>query len=434
MGTHWQYADSFADTNLKMLENVALCDVTLEAGNEKKQIKCHKFILASRSPVFYAMFCGTLAESKDVICLPDIEPSTLEVFLRYLYNGKIEINAATVLSILYAGKKYDIPGLECKCKAFLNENIDTENVCTVLDQAMLFDDEDLKAKSLEFIIGRSNEVLKSDAFVGMSKSGLQEVLKLDTIDASESELYVACKRWAARRCKAADKQETDANIRKELGDEVIYQIRFPAMTLEEFTNVVASENILSEREMLNVYRSIGNKQIDSMFNNKERSFKREKFLFVRCQTLEERWLCNGSEDGLCFTVSKDCKMTAVDLFLPVEEGSVSGYLEILNGSAVIHTQNVTLKYTEGAKHTLVNLTQPIKLFTGTKYTIRQRLTGTFVYYCGTCHSNITMQGLTLSLYNMNNFSPYRTSVSTGKFYGFELLIINKTSSCTNITQ
>ncbi|KAH3795772.1 hypothetical protein DPMN_149332 [Dreissena polymorpha] len=90
MATHWQYAESFADTNFKIFENEDLYDVTLSAGNKQKQIKCHKFILASRSPVFYAMFCGTLAESKDVICVPDIEPSTLAYILRYLYSDKVK--------------------------------------------------------------------------------------------------------------------------------------------------------------------------------------------------------------------------------------------------------------------------------------------------------------------------------------------------------
>ncbi|KAH3748215.1 hypothetical protein DPMN_182653 [Dreissena polymorpha] len=56
MTTYWQLSESFADTNI----NEALCDVTFAAGNEQMQIKCHTFILASRSPVFYAMFCGAV--------------------------------------------------------------------------------------------------------------------------------------------------------------------------------------------------------------------------------------------------------------------------------------------------------------------------------------------------------------------------------------
>ncbi|KAH3792632.1 hypothetical protein DPMN_146129 [Dreissena polymorpha] len=63
------------------------------------------------------------------------------LFDRYLYSGKVEINADTVLSLLYTAKKYDIPGLASQCKTFLNDNFDAENVCTVLYQAIVFDDE-----------------------------------------------------------------------------------------------------------------------------------------------------------------------------------------------------------------------------------------------------------------------------------------------------
>ncbi|KAH3792590.1 hypothetical protein DPMN_146086 [Dreissena polymorpha] len=79
MTTVWQHSESFADTNLKMLDDGYLCDVILAAGNDFKRLKCHKFILASRSPVFHAMFCGTLAESSDVINIPDIEEPILRI-------------------------------------------------------------------------------------------------------------------------------------------------------------------------------------------------------------------------------------------------------------------------------------------------------------------------------------------------------------------
>ncbi|XP_052222742.1 BTB/POZ domain-containing protein 6-like isoform X2 [Dreissena polymorpha] len=283
MAIHWQYAESFGDTNLKMLENEDLCDVTFSAGNEQEQIRCHRFILASRSPVFYAMFCGTLAESKDVICVPDIEPITLKILIRYLYSGKVKINAETVLSLLYAAKKYDIPGLDSKCKSFLNENVNCENVCTILDQAIVFDDEDLKSKSLDFIMDKSDSVLKSDAFLRMSKSGLHEVLKLDQFNASECELYTACKRWATQRCRDAGKVENYENIRQALTDELVYLIRFPTMTFEEFTNVVASENVLTDSELLGVYRLIANKEMVSKYISKPRTCTSKNVMFVSCE-------------------------------------------------------------------------------------------------------------------------------------------------------
>ncbi|XP_052231379.1 BTB/POZ domain-containing protein 6-like isoform X2 [Dreissena polymorpha] len=362
MATHWQYAESFGETNLQMFENEDLCDITLAAGNEQKQIKCHRFILASRSPVFYAMFCGTLAESKNVICVPDIEPATLKNLLRYLYSGNIEIHAETVLCLLYAAKKYDMPKLESLCMSFLNEGIDTESVCTILDQAILFDDEGLKSKSLDLIMTKSESVLKSNAFVEMSKSGLQEILKLDAFSTSECELYVGCKRWAAQRCRDAGKQATGEQIRRELGDELISLIRFPTMTMDEFNDVVSTENVLNTEELLSVYRSITqNKCVSKCINNPRFGFTR--CLFVRCVRVDSPrqrgylTLWGGRPHVLYFTVSKDCYLTAVDMFLPDSEDSATGVLEVIEAPETRCLYHVTLSDmcgTIGCQQTIVS--------------------------------------------------------------------------------
>lgn len=42
---------------------------------------CHKMLLAVASPVFEAMFYGSLAEDNKVICVPDVEISAFESML-----------------------------------------------------------------------------------------------------------------------------------------------------------------------------------------------------------------------------------------------------------------------------------------------------------------------------------------------------------------
>ena len=78
----WQHS-SAQDTNLHMLENEVLCDITFLVGEEKEAIKCHKYMLVSRSPVFYTMFCGALAETSETVTIPDTEPTIWKLFLRY---------------------------------------------------------------------------------------------------------------------------------------------------------------------------------------------------------------------------------------------------------------------------------------------------------------------------------------------------------------
>ena len=82
MTTAWQHNESYASTNAYILDNNILCDVTVLAGTDRQEVKCHRIILASRSPVFYTMFCGSLPE-RGVVEILDVEASILKIVIRY---------------------------------------------------------------------------------------------------------------------------------------------------------------------------------------------------------------------------------------------------------------------------------------------------------------------------------------------------------------
>ncbi|KAH3792714.1 hypothetical protein DPMN_146213 [Dreissena polymorpha] len=141
------------------------------------------------------------------------------------------------------------------------------------------------------------------------------------------------------------KRETDKQRRQELGDGLIDLIRFPIMTLVEFTDAVASGNVLNKDELLSIYGSIAKQENASKFKNKPRlGLTITKGLFVRCVNMETDWTYDGAQDGLSFKVSKDCELSSVDMILPVSEISVTGVFELFEGTAVVHTKNVTCHY------------------------------------------------------------------------------------------
>lgn len=78
----WQSDKSLAECNNLMLSDQIMCDVTFCVGKESKVIKAHKYVLGSRSSVFFAMLFGTLAETKAKIQIPDIEPDIFEILLK----------------------------------------------------------------------------------------------------------------------------------------------------------------------------------------------------------------------------------------------------------------------------------------------------------------------------------------------------------------
>lgn len=78
----WQAGKSVIECNKYMFLNQLYCDVTFRVGEEEavKEIKAHKYVLASRSNVFEAMLFGSLSET--VIHIPDIESGIFIAMLR----------------------------------------------------------------------------------------------------------------------------------------------------------------------------------------------------------------------------------------------------------------------------------------------------------------------------------------------------------------
>ena len=55
------------------------------------------------------------------------------------------------MQILYASKKYLIPGLTKKCTDFMENNLSGENAAGVLEQCLLFDEKEMVAKCMKVI-------------------------------------------------------------------------------------------------------------------------------------------------------------------------------------------------------------------------------------------------------------------------------------------
>ena len=66
------------------------------AKRTKMAIPAHKFLLSIYSPVFYAMFCGEMAEKSDTIDLPDCEYEGILEMLRYMYSHEVALHESNV--------------------------------------------------------------------------------------------------------------------------------------------------------------------------------------------------------------------------------------------------------------------------------------------------------------------------------------------------
>ena len=63
----------------------------------KMAIPAHKFVLSICSPVFFAMFCGEMAEKSDTVDLPDCEYEGVLEMLRYVYSEEVKLDESNVM-------------------------------------------------------------------------------------------------------------------------------------------------------------------------------------------------------------------------------------------------------------------------------------------------------------------------------------------------
>jgi hypothetical protein len=170
-------------------------------------------MLCVGSSVFAQMFTGTVTlstkqetiqyENKELelVRIPDITPEAMTCVLKYMYTEVAQLEVDYVFNVLYAGsknsnfsllclaKKYLLYGLEEECAKFLEKEINAENVCLVLDQVLLYENEHI-LKICEKIISESTStVIQSDAFKNIDEKTLGHILGYDSLKIEEWSLF-----------------------------------------------------------------------------------------------------------------------------------------------------------------------------------------------------------------------------------------------------
>ncbi|KAL5016240.1 hypothetical protein ScPMuIL_005829 [Solemya velum] len=268
----WQSRRTRIQSNRYMLIKELACDVTFLVGKLSVEISAHKFILVSRSCVFYAMLCGPLAEKPNhCIRTPDIEPAIFKLMLQYLYCEDAFVDSKNAQDMLYAAKKYSIQGLIDVCIRCLESTMNANNVCSILEQAYFFDELELKRKCLEFIFHQPKDVIMSSAFNDLTPPCLMEVVRSDELDAKEESIFEAVLRWADNECIQQEVDVNSRNRRSVLG-RLLYFIRFPLMEPKYFREKVCDLDLLTSDEKSAVIQWHSNRNRSSyLFSSNARS-------------------------------------------------------------------------------------------------------------------------------------------------------------------
>ena len=187
--------------------------------------------------------------------IPDVEPDIFNAFLRFLYTSEIQLTDIITLPILYVARKYCVEDLVKICAETLRAKMTPETVCDILEQAHVYDIDDLRAMCLQFIFENGNSVLKSNGFSELCSVCVRQVVEANELFVDESDVYQALTTWAEKECCRKNLENDGTNIRHILGD-LFYHIRFPVMDKTFFTDVVSTETVLSETEKVSLFQHL----------------------------------------------------------------------------------------------------------------------------------------------------------------------------------
>ena len=241
--------------NNELLSDVKFVVPVLNSESEsQKMIAAHKFVLAISSPVFYAMFFGQMAETKDTVELPDCEYVSLLELFRYLYSDEVNLTGSNVMHVLYLAKKYMVPSLADKCTEYLRDNLEASNVFSILPHAQKFEDKDLEDRCWEVIVSRTEEAVTSDEFVTLERPLVESVVKREVLNVKEVELFKAVNRWATSESERQGLTPDGDVKRRILGEDIVKAVRFPLMSQKEFGSVVLDCDILTKKEIADMMK------------------------------------------------------------------------------------------------------------------------------------------------------------------------------------
>ena len=404
--------------NAYMFDNELMSDVSFTCGESHRIFHAHKYVLATSSAVFFAMFYGEIPPKEFPIRIEDTEEESFIEFLRFLYTDDCKITAENAIGVLYLAKKYLISSLAEKCCEILAASIKPENVFAVLEQAVHFNEKELEEKSWNIVSRKTQECLNSEAFCDIELHTLNALLNKESLAVTEVELFKAVLKWSDSECaRQGINIEEDKTARRHVLGDSVYEIRFPAMSQEDIIKDVCMTGILTDTEAICILRKVVGSDVAGLKWKKRGqrqpapllSFNRFDHGNVNANS-SLGWFYFGESDAITLTVNKAFLFHGVRLF-----GNTDGSQCEVNFT--IKDQIVTGTYTsqqdgDGVPGYDVMLRSPISLLPNEEITIIATIQGPSSYAQG--KSSVKVHDTVVTFKNPP--PGYKTSRYAGQFY------------------
>ncbi|KAG4067698.1 hypothetical protein HA402_005470 [Bradysia odoriphaga] len=236
-----------------LLGNKLYSDIEFRFKNSNVTFNGHKFIIGLRSTVFHTMFYGSIPANQ--ICeIEDIQPTIFWNMLQFIYTDEVSICEQNYAELMYAAHKYSLNCLEKACCLFVIRKLNADNCCSYLQQCFLYNN-DLTKKCYDVIDKEIRQIIQKINWKDLNENQMIAILRRDTLDISECELFEGVMAWAKHICEKKGVDLNKINIRELF---IVFElVRFPTMSLAEFSEFHQNnKNFLESGEIADIFQYI----------------------------------------------------------------------------------------------------------------------------------------------------------------------------------
>jgi len=342
-----------------------------------------------------------------------------------VYSDEVKLNADNVMQVLYLAKKYMLPSLADKCTEFVRENLDASNVFHVLPDAQKYQEKDLENHCWEVIDKDTDEAVKSDGFVRIQKSVLEELVERESLNVREVELFKAVDCWATKECEKQGLAAEGSVKRRILGERIVEAIRFPVMEHQEFADVVLDCDIPTKKEsfvLVKYFSSMLKVPMGFSEGRRRGSLQRIKMSRFRSITKNIGWhYFVGESNSIVVSVDKTIKLHAVRLF-GSENNEYSVTLKVTDSSGVALVTKTGMFMSQLVQSERgdyqgfdIAFEPPVALQAGIQYSLEASISGSLSWFGNCGSSRVEQAAVTFSFANKARVA---TNVSRGQFSEF----------------
>jgi hypothetical protein len=162
--TRVEYA-SHSDRMQTLLTESLFADICLKFANSTETIRCHRYFLASWSPVFKTMFNSETSETNcNEILLEDVDPRVMMELLVRIYTGCYSVGPVfteSAVELLWVAARYSIALVVEECEEQLASQLNVGNVLSILKAADMTGSRKLKNHCLEYMAANCVNIFSS---------------------------------------------------------------------------------------------------------------------------------------------------------------------------------------------------------------------------------------------------------------------------------